>query len=131
MAEAYFRRNNSILTTSNMDHANITSSQAYMRVISYLLHACRRHAAISALTSAVRGANAIGLHVFGNSIHLQGHDLFRERFWITLRILDLFISSLLDRLPLTYEIQNVESRDANSFINDLTYIREITLEEIA
>lgn len=44
MAEAYFRRGNSILTTSNMDHANTTSIQAYADHLLYascLQTACR------------------------------------------------------------------------------------------
>lgn len=130
MAEAYFRRGHKILTTSNLDHANTTSVQAYMWATFYLLHACRRHAAIMVLTSAVRGAYAIGLHVFGYSSPPQEHNLFRERLWRTLRMLDLFISSSLGRQPSTYEIRSEESRDANAFINEMGDIHEIVMKEI-
>ncbi|XPS74776.1 hypothetical protein M3J09_006890 [Ascochyta lentis] len=129
-AETYFRRGSDILTNSKMDHANTTSIQAYIWITFYLLHASRRHAAISALTTAVRGAYALGLHVFGYKSPLQEDDLFRERLWRTLRTLDLFISSSLGRPPSTYEIRNVESRDVDTFINDLAYIHEIMLKEI-
>lgn len=129
-AEAYFQRGSGVLRNSSIDHANTTSIQAYMWMTFFLLQACRRHAAIEALTCAVRGAYAMGLHVFGYSSPLQGHDLFRERLWRTLRILDLFISSSLGRPPSTYEIRTVESRDADAFINDLAYIHEIILKEI-
>jgi hypothetical protein len=130
IAEAYFQRGNNILTNSSIDHANTTSIQTYIWITFYLLHACRRHAAVSSLTTAVRGAYAIGLHVLGHPSQLQGHDLFRERLWRTLRLLDLFISSSLGRPPSTYEIRNVESRDADSFINDLAFIHETILKTI-
>lgn len=128
-AEAYFQRGSRIINRSSIDHASTTSIQTYIWMTFFLLQACRRHAAIQSLTCAVRGAYTVGLHVVGCSSPLQGHDLFRERLWRTLRILDLFISSSLGRPPSTYEIRTAESRDADVFINDLAYIHEIILKE--
>ncbi|KAJ4347617.1 hypothetical protein N0V95_005264 [Ascochyta clinopodiicola] len=130
LAEAYFRRGNSIFTKSKMDHANVASIQTQIWITFYLLHACRRYAATTSLTIAVRGAYAMGLHVFGCTSPLQEHGLFRERLWRTLRTLDLFISSSLGRPPSTYEIRNMESQDADTFINDLAHIHEVMLKEM-
>ena len=84
---------------------SVATVQAFTLVTLYMLRACQINGAFLFFGIAVRTAYSIGIHRtevntrFGHVIHKQ-----RDRLWISLRIVDLFLSTSMGRPPATSDV---------------------------
>lgn len=84
---------------------SIATVQAFILIPLYLLRAGQSNGAFLFFGTAVRAGYTIGLHRHEINRKQEGDAwLLRDNLWMSLRVLDLFLSSMLGRPPATSDV---------------------------
>lgn len=130
-AEKYFNHGRYITLTTFMEDPTLITIQCHILITMYLLAGSRRNSAFMYLGTAVRAAYALGLHKQEvSALYPSSEYSTRERFWRSIRILDLFMSASLGRPPSTTETRDTTAKDNYSASNDLCFIFENILTQV-
>lgn len=95
---AYFRESQSQVFSGMLEDPDIDMVRTFLIMSFYLLGECRRNTAFLYLGIATRAAVALGLHSRETYTDLNdpAHQL-RLRVWMSVRVLDIVVNSLLGR----------------------------------
>ncbi|KEY64159.1 hypothetical protein S7711_03452 [Stachybotrys chartarum IBT 7711] len=112
---SYFRQAQSQAFTGMLEDPDVDMVRVFMIMSFYLLGECRRNTAFMYLGNAARAAVSLGLHSRETYTDMQDpQQQLRLRVWMSLRVLDIFVSSVLGRPAATAGIHS----DMQSFINE-------------
>ncbi|KAH7039967.1 uncharacterized protein B0I36DRAFT_357334 [Microdochium trichocladiopsis] len=104
-SQDYFEYARSLAFQNLSENLGIGTVQAYVLITLFMLRACQINGAFLFFGIAVRSAYSIGIHRtevnqrFGPQMQRQ-----RDRLWISLRVVDLFLSTNMGRPPATSDI---------------------------
>ncbi|KAK2595286.1 hypothetical protein QQS21_007001 [Conoideocrella luteorostrata] len=117
IGQSYFRRAQADAFIGMLEDPDIDVVRSFLLMAFYLLGECRRNAAFMYLGIATRAAVALGLHSRESYQNLNDpNDNLRLRVWISLRILDMLVNSILGRPAATAGLNS----DVNTIIEDLS-----------
>ncbi|KXJ96420.1 hypothetical protein Micbo1qcDRAFT_154985 [Microdochium bolleyi] len=104
-SQDYFEHARNMAFQNLSENLGIGTVQAYVLITLFMLRACQINGAFIFFGIAVRSAYSIGIHRtevnqrFGPQMQRQ-----RDRLWMSLRVVDLFLSTNMGRPPATSDI---------------------------
>ncbi|TWU75863.1 hypothetical protein ED733_005490 [Metarhizium rileyi] len=117
IGQGYFRRAQNHAFNGMLEDPDIDVVRSFLLMAFYLLGECRRNAAFMYLGIATRAAVALGLHSRESYQDLNdSKDNTRIRIWISLRIVDMLVSSILGRPAATAGLNS----DINKILEDIS-----------
>lgn len=131
LAERYFNYGRYLTVSNVMENPSLPVVSTHLLITMYLLAASRRNSAFMCLGIAVRAAYALGIHRKDIASHFTAHEVAtRERLWVSLRIMDTFLSASLGRPTSTSETRDTTSPLDYSAANDICAIFDSILTDI-